>query len=89
MGQEGKRFFFFIAFLCVSEHFESIETHFFFKNFRKRLAQNARKWSEQDVSVDMLHQTVTLATAIFLFSMLVDAYNVQCTQNLMNAMDKI
>ena len=28
MGQRGKIFF--IAFLCVSEHFESIETHFFF-----------------------------------------------------------
>ena len=27
MGQRGKKYFF--AFLCVSEHFKSIETHFF------------------------------------------------------------
>ena len=33
-GSKGAKFFF--AFLRVSEHFESIETHFFFKNFRER-----------------------------------------------------
>ena len=31
IGQRGN--FFFFAFLCVSEHFESIETHFFSKIF--------------------------------------------------------
>ena len=42
----------FFAFLCVSEHFESIETRFFFfENFREREAQNARERSEQDASV--------------------------------------
>ena len=40
------------------------------KNFHERKAQNARKPSEQDANVNMLHQIVTLATAIFLFSML-------------------
>ena len=30
------------AFLCISEHFELIETHYFFENFREREAQNAR-----------------------------------------------
>ena len=42
MGQRGKK--------CVSEHFESIETHFFFNIFREREAQNARERSEQDAS---------------------------------------
>ena len=33
----------------VSEHFKSIETHFFFfENFREREAQNAREQSERD-----------------------------------------
>ena len=60
---------FLFAFLCVSEHFKSIETHFFFsKNFCEHEVQNVRKRSEQDASVNMLRQTVTLATAIFLFS---------------------
>ena len=59
---------FLFAFLCVSEHFESIETHFFFlKNFHECEALNGRGGSEQDVSANMLRQTVTLATAIFLF----------------------
>ena len=40
-------FFFFFEFLYVSEYFESIETHFFFKNFRKREARNA---CERDAS---------------------------------------
>ena len=40
MGQRGK---FFFAFQCVSEHFESIDTHFFFKAFVKRVrAKHAR-----------------------------------------------
>ena len=55
----------FFAFLCVSEHFESIETHFFFIKFGERKAQNACEQSEQDASVIMLRQTVTIATAIF------------------------
>ena len=50
MGQRGKHFFFLCAFLRVSEHFKSIETHFFFKNFRERKARNARRRSEQDES---------------------------------------
>ena len=33
MGQRGKKIFFFFAFPCVSERFESIEKHFFFENF--------------------------------------------------------
>ena len=46
-----KKNFFFFAFLRVSEHFESIETHFFFfENFREREAQNAREQSERDAS---------------------------------------
>ena len=40
----------------------------FFFNFRERKAQNVRKQSEQDTSANMLLQTVTLATAIFLSS---------------------
>ena len=40
---------------------------FFFKNLREREAQNTRKRSKQDASANMLRQTVTLATAIFLF----------------------
>ena len=40
-GSKRVKFFFF-AFLRVSEHFESIETHFFFENFREREARNAR-----------------------------------------------
>ena len=62
IGQRGK---FFFAFLCVSEHFESIETHFFFENVYERKVQNACERSEQDASVNMLRQTVTLATMIF------------------------
>ena len=61
---KGVKFFF--AFLCVSEHFQLIETHFFFKNFREHEEQNAREQSKQDASAYMLRQTVTLATAIFL-----------------------
>ena len=56
--------------------FESIETHFFLENFREREAQNARDRSEQDASVNMLRQTVTLATAIFLLS-LQDSYQLR------------
>ena len=45
-------FFFFLHFdLCVSELFDSIETHFSFENFREREARNAREQSERDVSV--------------------------------------
>ena len=40
MGHRGKILVF--AFLFVSEHFESIETHFFFENFRERETLNAR-----------------------------------------------
>ena len=70
MGQRGKKIFF--AFLCVSEHFESIMRHiFFFENFRERKAQNACQGSEQDVSANMLCQTVTLVTAIFLLTKIV------------------
>ena len=56
----------FFAFLCISENFQSIETLFFF-NFCERKALNTRK---QDVSANMLRETVsvTLATAIFLFT---------------------
>ena len=36
IGERGKPNFF--AFLCVSEYFESIETHFFLENFREREA---------------------------------------------------
>ena len=37
----------FFAFLCVSEHFESIETHFFFENFRElRATREARHESK-------------------------------------------
>ena len=63
MAQGGKKKFFF-AFLCVShvsEHFQSIETHFFFQSKR----------SEQDASAIVLRQTVTVATAIFLSFMIV------------------
>ena len=49
--------FFFFAFLCVSEHFESIETHFFFENFCEHEAQNARERSKQHASANMLRQT--------------------------------
>ena len=49
-GSKGYKNFF--AFLCVSEHFESIETHlFFFENFREREAQNACERSEHDASM--------------------------------------
>ena len=45
IGQRGKKFF--CAFLCVSEHFESIQTHFFFENFRDREASKMRAcWSD-------------------------------------------
>ena len=44
MGQTGK---FFFAFLCVSEHFELTETHFFF-NFCEREVQYARKYAAPD-----------------------------------------
>ena len=64
----GSDFDFDFAFLCVSEHFKSIETHFFFLNFCERKAQNVHKRSEQDASANMLRQTVTLATAIFLLT---------------------
>ena len=37
----------FFAFLCLLEHFESIETHFFFENVRER---DAREQSERDAS---------------------------------------
>ena len=63
MGQRGKKK---IAFLRVSERFESIETSLFSKNFCERKAQNAREGSEQDANANILRQTVTLATAIFL-----------------------
>ena len=52
MSQRGK---FFFAFLCISEHFESIETHFFFRKFfvsakRKTCSSEASKvradWSD-------------------------------------------
>ena len=46
--QRGKKIFF--AFLCVLDHFESIETHFFFENFREREARNAHERSERDAS---------------------------------------
>ena len=62
MGSRGKTLLF--AFLCVSEHFELTETHFFFENFCER---EARERSEQGASANMLRQTVTLATAIILF----------------------
>ena len=41
---------FFLAFLCVPEHFELIETHFFFENFCEREARNECEGSEQDKS---------------------------------------
>ena len=47
--------------LCAfSEHFESIETHFFFRNVNEPEAQNARAKRERC-------ETETLATAIFLY----------------------
>ena len=45
---------FFFAFLCVSEQFESVETHFFLKIL-------SIQWKRETI---MLRQTVTLATAI-------------------------
>ena len=48
MGQNEQTIFF--AFLRVSEHFESIETHFFFENFCESEARNARERSELDAS---------------------------------------
>ena len=62
----SKGYIFFFAFLCVSEHFESIETYFFLNIFVsakraiehlerdaiKRKAQNARQQSEQDASAE-------------------------------------
>ena len=43
MGQRGKKFLFFFAFLRVSEHFDLIETHFFFQKFSLALsAKRAR-----------------------------------------------
>ena len=38
----------FLAFLCVSDHFESIETHFFFENFREREARNVRERNNRE-----------------------------------------
>ena len=38
----------FLAFLCVSDHFESIETHFFFWNFREREARNVRERNNRE-----------------------------------------
>ena len=40
----------FLAFLCVSEHFDLIETNFFFKSFCERKLRNKREQSEQDES---------------------------------------
>ena len=60
---------FFVAFLCLSEHFgilSQLRHFFFFENFCERKAQNACVQSEQDMSTNMLCQTVTQATAIFL-----------------------
>ena len=34
------------AFLCVSEHFDSIETHSLFENFCERKVRNVREQSE-------------------------------------------
>ena len=52
--------------MCFREHFESIDVYIFFLDFHERKAQNAHKLSKQDASANMLRQTVTLATAIFL-----------------------
>ena len=52
MGQRGKKKFFF-AFLCVSEHFESIETHFFFSKIFMSAKRKARA-SEASVSVRLI-----------------------------------
>ena len=41
--------------------------NFFFENFREREAQISQEQSEKDASANMLRQTVTLATAIFLY----------------------
>ena len=41
--------------------------HTFSENIRERKAQNVQEQSEQDASVNMLRQTVKLATAILLF----------------------
>ena len=39
-----------MAFLCVLEHFKSIETHFSFENFYEREARNALEWSKQEAT---------------------------------------
>ena len=48
MSHRSKKFV--VVLLCVSEHFESIETNFFFENFREREARNVREQTERDVS---------------------------------------
>ena len=58
------RAFYFLHFY-VSEHFKSLR-HTIFLNFCERKEQNVRERSDQDASANMLRQTVTLATAIFL-----------------------
>ena len=64
MGQRGKLFFFF-AFLCVSEQFESVETFTFFPKIiamsakrerdasAKRESRNAHEQREQDASTKL------------------------------------
>ena len=50
-------------FLCVSEQFESIETHFFLENFEQFAAKEMPLKTVYRETI-MLRQTVTLATAI-------------------------
>ena len=44
-GQKVKKIFFF-AFLCVSEHFQSIETNFFLRKLCEREARSSRERSD-------------------------------------------
>ena len=62
--------FYFLHFYVFQSISGRLRHTFFFENFRECKAQNARKRSEQDASAKMLRQTVTLATAIFLYSYL-------------------
>ena len=72
IGQRGKHFF---AFLCVSEHFESIEIHFFFSKIfvsakRKTRASEASQmracWSDWLYQTSKLHKKVILIYHIVL-----------------------
>ena len=65
MGQRGKFFLHFYAFQSISCR---LRHTFSFLNFCECEAQNTLERSKKDASAIMLHQTVTLATAIFLYT---------------------